>query len=90
MSTKPLRTASKVPGGAVTARGSTVHLTLPGSLAASISHHSIWVVVRVWAGGTHDDSVSTVWAATGAQRPAAPATAASAEQRLTKVGNRDM
>jgi hypothetical protein len=37
----------------------------PLALAASISHHSDWLTVSVWAGGTQDDRVKLVcaWAA---------------------------
>src|SRR5512134_624961 len=67
MSASPLRTASNVPGGAATARGSTLHLILPGTFFSTISHHSTCVVLSACAGGTQVDNVIVVCAAAGAK-----------------------
>ena len=61
-SAKPLRTASKVPGGADTARGRMLHLILPLVFFSSSPHHSFCVSDRVCVGDNQLDAASTVCA----------------------------
>src|SRR5687767_4991981 len=77
MSATPVRTASNVPGGAATARGSTLHLILPGTFCSIIAHHSTCVVLSECVGGTHDDSVIVVCATAGARAVSSAAVAST-------------
>src|SRR5262245_32584918 len=89
MSASPLRTASNVPGGAATARGSALHLILPATFCSSIAHHSTCVVVNAWVGGTQDDSANVVCAAAGAS-PAIGTARHSRAARAARAADKGM
>src|SRR5512138_739126 len=86
MSASPLRTASKVPGGAATARGSALHLILPGTFCSIMAHHSTCVVLSACVGGTHVDSVSVVCAVAGAADKTAVTVINALAARLANKG----
>src|SRR5262244_849418 len=67
-STRPSRTASKVPGGADGCFGSIVNFTRPlVAFSASVAQPCTTLAVRWCWGETHDDIVSVVvWARAGA------------------------
>ena len=46
---------------AETARGRMLHFILPEVLRSSSSHQSFCAKLRLWVGGTQEDTVKTVW-----------------------------
>src|SRR5262245_14375344 len=88
MSASPLRTASKVPGGAATARGSALHLILPGTFCSIIAHHSTCVVLSACVGGTQVARVSVVCAVAGATSHAVASVISALAARLANKAMR--